>query len=173
MLAPMTMSSSAARPRLHPQVLHPAVCRLPRSLPSSGAKYLASRSLRLGQQNPRCAPLKSRRAAIQPRVVTSEATTFTSETNRAANPLRIVFVSAEVGPWSKTGGLGDVVGGLPIALAQRGHNVLTIAPRYRIATLMTGSVFRSAVEPPAVQASSKHERKLAGMTSTLMLGTPA
>ena len=28
----------------------------------------------------------------------------------AEKPLKIVFVSAEVGPWSKTGGLGDVVG---------------------------------------------------------------
>jgi len=44
--------------------------------------------------------------------------------------LNIVFVSAEVAPWSKTGGLGDVVGGLPIELAQRGHKVITIAPRY-------------------------------------------
>ena len=39
-------------------------------------------------------------------------------------------MSAEVAPWSKTGGLGDVVGGLPIAMAQRGHRVFTIAPRY-------------------------------------------
>ena len=70
------------------------------------------------------------RLSRQQAVTRSEETTFTSETNKAANPLRIVFVSAEVGPWSKTGGLGDVVGGLPIALAQRGHNVLTIAPRY-------------------------------------------
>lgn len=28
-------------------------------------------------------------------------------------PLKIVFVSAEVAPWSKTGGLGDVAGALP------------------------------------------------------------
>jgi granule-bound starch synthase len=43
--------------------------------------------------------------------------------------MNIVFVSAEVAPWSKTGGLGDVVGGLPIELAKRGHKVITIAPR--------------------------------------------
>lgn len=147
MLASMTVSSSVARPRLHSQVVRPAVCRLPRTLPSSGAKHFASNSLRLAQRNPLCAPTKSRRTALQP-VVKNEAATFTSETNRAAKPLSIVFVSAEVGPWSKTGGLGDVVGGLPIALAQRGHNVLTIAPRYMRsydAALMTGSVIQVPV----------------------------
>lgn len=44
--------------------------------------------------------------------------------------MSIVLVSAEVGPWSKTGGLGDVLGGLPPALAAIGHRVMTIAPRY-------------------------------------------
>lgn len=39
-------------------------------------------------------------------------------------------VSAEQSPWSKTGGLGDVVGGLPIELAKRGHRVMAISPRY-------------------------------------------
>uniref|UniRef100_A0A0A0KNM0 Granule-bound starch synthase n=1 Tax=Cucumis sativus TaxID=3659 RepID=A0A0A0KNM0_CUCSA len=44
--------------------------------------------------------------------------------------MNIVFVAAEVTPWSKTGGLGDVLGGLPPAMAARGHRVMTIAPRY-------------------------------------------
>ena len=45
-------------------------------------------------------------------------------------PMDLVFVSSEVAPWSKTGGLGDVVGGLPVELAKRGHRVMTVAPRY-------------------------------------------
>ncbi|KAH9731251.1 Granule-bound starch synthase 1 /amyloplastic [Citrus sinensis] len=44
--------------------------------------------------------------------------------------LNILFVGTEVAPWSKTGGLGDVLGGLPPALAANGHRVMTIAPRY-------------------------------------------
>ena len=44
--------------------------------------------------------------------------------------MKIVFVSTEVAPWSKTGGLGDVVGSLPVELAKRGHKVMTISPRY-------------------------------------------
>ncbi|KAM6588919.1 hypothetical protein CsatA_011524 [Cannabis sativa] len=44
--------------------------------------------------------------------------------------MSLVFVSAEVGPWSKTGGLGDVLGGLPPAMAANGHRVMTISPRY-------------------------------------------
>lgn len=44
--------------------------------------------------------------------------------------MSVVFVSAEVGPWSKTGGLGDVLGGLPPAMAANGHRVMTVSPRY-------------------------------------------
>lgn len=43
----------------------------------------------------------------------------------------IVFVSSEAAPYSKTGGLGDVCGSLPIALAERGHRVMVVTPRYQ------------------------------------------
>lgn len=46
------------------------------------------------------------------------------------NGMNLIFVGAEVAPWSKTGGLGDVLGGLPPALAANGHRVMTISPRY-------------------------------------------
>lgn len=44
--------------------------------------------------------------------------------------MRIVYASAEVAPYSKTGGLGDVAGALPQALARRGHEVLVVTPLY-------------------------------------------
>lgn len=45
--------------------------------------------------------------------------------------MNIISVSSEIVPWSKTGGLGDVCGALPKAMAAKGHRVLTIAPRYK------------------------------------------
>ena len=44
--------------------------------------------------------------------------------------MEILFVASEVAPWSKTGGLGDVAGALPRALADRGHAVSVVTPRY-------------------------------------------
>ncbi|GFH23175.1 glyco_transf_5 domain-containing protein, partial [Haematococcus lacustris] len=41
-----------------------------------------------------------------------------------------VFVASEVAPWSKTGGLADVMSALPAALVARGHRVMTVSPRY-------------------------------------------
>lgn len=50
--------------------------------------------------------------------------------------MNIVVVSSEVAPFSKSGGLADVCGALPAALARRGHRVLTVSPHY--ATLNLG-----------------------------------
>mgnify|MGYP005839701303 CR=1 FL=1 len=47
------------------------------------------------------------------------------------NGLRVLFVSAEVSPFAKTGGLADVAGSLPQALASMGNDVRVVMPRYR------------------------------------------
>jgi len=44
--------------------------------------------------------------------------------------VRILFVASEAAPFIKTGGLGDVIGALPRALAARGHEVLVVLPKY-------------------------------------------
>lgn len=47
-----------------------------------------------------------------------------------AKRLKIVSISSEVAPYSKTGGLGDVARSLPKALKRLGHNVICITPLY-------------------------------------------
>ena len=45
--------------------------------------------------------------------------------------MRILFVASEGLPFSKTGGLADVVEALPKALLGQGHDVAVVLPRYR------------------------------------------
>jgi len=44
--------------------------------------------------------------------------------------MRVILASSEVVPYSKTGGLGDVAGALPIALSRIGCDVSVVTPRY-------------------------------------------
>ena len=44
--------------------------------------------------------------------------------------LKILFVSSEVEPFVKVGGLADMVGALPIELAKLGHEVRIVCPAY-------------------------------------------
>ena len=45
--------------------------------------------------------------------------------------MKILFVAPEGLPYSKTGGLADVIEGLPRALAEMGHEIAVLLPRYR------------------------------------------
>ena len=62
------------------------------------------------------------------------------------NNLRILFVASEGLPFSKTGGLADVVEALPKALVADGHEVAVVLPRYR-GTKATAVVIPSLTIP--------------------------
>jgi starch synthase len=62
--------------------------------------------------------------------------------------MHIVFAASECVPFSKTGGLADVVGALPQALAALGHSVTVYLPRYRQTKLADAkTVVRSITVP--------------------------
>ena len=45
--------------------------------------------------------------------------------------MNILMVASEATPFAKTGGLADVLGALPLALAERGEHVAVVLPAYR------------------------------------------
>jgi starch synthase len=63
-------------------------------------------------------------------------------------PMRILMVASEVEPYSKTGGLADVLGALPKTLAALGHEVGVVVPLYR-STRVLGleTIFESLTIP--------------------------
>ncbi|GAB6968506.1 glycogen synthase GlgA [Komagataeibacter kakiaceti JCM 25156] len=69
-------------------------------------------------------------------------------------PVRLLSVTAEMFPFVKTGGLGDVAGSLPLALARYGVDVTTLLPGY-----------------PAVMAAARERRVVATLPD--LLGYPA
>src|SRR6056297_2370226 len=45
--------------------------------------------------------------------------------------MKILFVSSEVAPFAKTGGLADVAGSLPQEIKAKGHDIRVVMPEYR------------------------------------------
>jgi starch synthase len=77
--------------------------------------------------------------------------------------LNVLFVASECVPFAKTGGLADVVGALPLALAARGHDVRVVLPRYRVTKRHATSPLPLALEVPMGGGSvfcGVHEAKL-------------
>ncbi len=60
--------------------------------------------------------------------------------------MRILMAASEMAPFIKTGGLGDVLGALPRALAALGHEVKAVIPRY-------GSIDESLYPLESLEAS--------------------
>jgi starch synthase len=62
--------------------------------------------------------------------------------------MHIAFVASECVPFSKTGGLADVVGALPRALASLGHQVSVYVPRYRQTKLQDPQTVVNSITVP-------------------------
>jgi len=62
--------------------------------------------------------------------------------------MHIAFTASECVPFSKTGGLADVVGALPKALAQLGHQVTVYLPRYKQTKLNDAQVVVRSITVP-------------------------
>jgi starch synthase len=83
--------------------------------------------------------------------------------------MRILFVASEVAPFSKTGGLGDVAGALPAALAARGHEVAVVTPRYGSIDPAAHHLERTAVTVSARGDAAGLWRARAGAATVYLL----
>jgi starch synthase len=81
----------------------------------------------------------------------------------AQRRLHVAFVSAELAPYVKTGGLADVSAALPKALARAGHKVTVFLPRYGAIPFPPGD-FAGSVHVPvdAIPRSAGFYRKPLG-----------
>jgi len=62
--------------------------------------------------------------------------------------MRIAFAASECVPFSKTGGLADVVGALPRALAALGHELTVYLPRYKQTRLANPKIVLPSITVP-------------------------
>ena len=75
--------------------------------------------------------------------------------------MRVLFVSSEVSPFAKTGGLADVASSLPQALAELGHEVRVVMPFY---DMVSANGFEpEASDPPVINLDIGDHRVRAGI----------
>jgi starch synthase len=87
---------------------------------------------------------------------------FMHDLSRPWGAMKILFVASEGLPYSKTGGLADVVEALPKALCQMGHEVAVLLPRYpgnKVSSILISSVsvaLGDAMRFPAIGEGQPH-----------------
>jgi starch synthase len=92
-----------------------------------------------------------------------------------ADTLHLAFVTSEMAPFMKTGGLADVSGALPKALGRLGHRVTVVLPRYGPIPYPAGE-FRGSVHVPvdAVPRSAGfYRRSLSENVEVVFIEHPA
>ena len=80
-----------------------------------------------------------------------------SDTPQDTNPIRVAFISSEVTPYAKTGGLADVSAALPRFLVESGHEVRQFMPLY-------GTIDLQGKKPEPVEGLQAVEMELGGRT---------
>jgi len=86
--------------------------------------------------------------------------------------LKIVHITSEVAPFSKTGGLGDVTRSLPKALKRLGHEVMIITPLYGKSIDKKKYKLQLISENVVVRLNSQEEVKVNYWQGYLMEGLP-
>jgi starch synthase len=59
---------------------------------------------------------------------------------------KVLMVASEAMPFAKSGGLADVTGALPRALAELGHDVTLVVPRYRGVSTSDAALLRTSIQ---------------------------
>lgn len=85
--------------------------------------------------------------------------------------LNIIIIAAEVAPFSKAGGLGDVARSLPKALKRRGHNVTVITPLHGIIDIKKHGIKKIGNDIP-FEISKKKTAQFDYWKGYLMHGLP-
>ncbi|WP_296174611.1 glycogen/starch synthase, partial [uncultured Streptococcus sp.] len=81
--------------------------------------------------------------------------------------MKILFVAAEGAPFSKTGGLGDVIGALPKSLTKAGHEVAVILPYYDMVEAKFGNQIEDVLH---FEVSVGWRRQYCGIKKTVLNG---
>jgi starch synthase len=110
--------------------------KTPARKPASGGRAKAAASAPTPATMPKAAPGatgKSRPKSATPKPPARRAVKRAAAppASRPGGRLSILMVASEAHPFATTGGLGEVVGSLPLALARLGHRVTLVLPRYR------------------------------------------
>ena len=120
------------------------------------------------------APAKPRAKRTSSTQHPAPSTQHPAPSTSSTGTLDILMLSSEARPFAKTGGLADVCGALPLALARLGHRVTIVVPKYR--ETRTDSAAGEAVQIPfGVHSYPVRfiEQKVADGVTAVLIDAPA